>query len=115
MGATGIVVVQIGGQAYDEFLSRSEVAAFEETTSQGAEPQFDLVEPGSVLGREVEDMLVTGIGQEGASLRAGTQVFFVKGKPLSCARSWQTSRLQWVFKLSRTQWKRWWSVNCDAT
>ena len=33
-----------------------------------------------MLGREVEHVLVIGIGQEGASLRAGTQVFFVEGQ-----------------------------------
>jgi hypothetical protein len=58
----GVVVVQIRGQARDEFLGRCEVAALQETTSQGAEPKFDLVEPGTVLGREVEHMLVSGIG-----------------------------------------------------
>ena len=80
MGAMGVVVHQVSGQACDEFLSRCEVAAFEESTRQGAEPQFDLIEPGAVLGREVEHMLVFGIGQEGASLVAGTEVFFVEGQ-----------------------------------
>ena len=74
----GVVVVQVRGQACDEFLGRCEVAAFQEATSQGAEPQFDLVEPRAVLGREVEHVLVIGIGQEGTSLRAGAQVFFVE-------------------------------------
>lgn len=80
MSAMSIVVVQVRSQAGDEFLGRCEVAAFEEATSQGAEPQFDLVEPGTVLGGEVEDMLVFGIGQEGASLLAVAQVFFVEGQ-----------------------------------
>lgn len=48
-----VVVVQVRSQTGDEFLGRFEVAAFEEATSQGAEPQFDLIEPGAVLGREV--------------------------------------------------------------
>jgi len=76
--ATSVVVVQVLGQACDEFLGRCEVAAFQEATSQGAEPQFDLVEPRAVLGCEVEEVLVIGIGQERAPLLAGAQVWFVK-------------------------------------
>jgi hypothetical protein len=49
MSATSVVVVQVRGQACDEFLGRGEVAAFQKATSQGAEPQFDLVEPRAVL------------------------------------------------------------------
>ena len=71
MSAMSVVVVQVRGQAGDEFLGRGEVTPFEEATSQGAEPQFDLAEPRAVLGREVEDMLVFGIGQEDAALLAG--------------------------------------------
>jgi len=78
MSATSVVVVQVRGQTCDEFLGRCEVAAFQEATGQGAEPQFDLVEPRTVLGREVEDMLVIGIGQEGASLFAVAQFFLVE-------------------------------------
>ena len=78
MGTMGVVIVQVRSQACDEFLGRCEVAAFQETPSQGAEPQFDLVEPRTVLGREVEDMLVIGIGQERASLLASAQVFLVE-------------------------------------
>ena len=80
MGSMSVVIVQIRRQEPDEFLGRCEVAAFEEATSQGTEPQFDLVEPRAVFGREVEQMLVVGIGQEGAPLRAGAQVFFVEGQ-----------------------------------
>ena len=78
VSAVSVVVVQVRGQACDEFLGRCEVAAFQEATSQGAEPQFDLVEPRAVLGREVEDVLVIGIGQEGTPLLAGAQVFLVE-------------------------------------
>ena len=115
MSATSIVVVQIRGQACHKFLGRFEVAAFQETPSQGAEPQFDLVEPRTVLGREVEDMLVIGIGQERASLLARAQVFLVERQAVEFRQEFTTSRLQWVFRLSRTQWKRWWSDNCAAT
>jgi hypothetical protein len=57
MGALGVVVVEVRGQTSDEFVGRSEIAAFQETTRQGAEPEFDLVEPGAVLGSEMKDML----------------------------------------------------------
>lgn len=33
-----------------------------------------------MLGREMEDVLVFGIGQEGTSLVAGAEVFFVEGQ-----------------------------------
>ena len=74
----GIVIVQIRCQTAYELLGGGEVAAFEETTSQGAEPQFDLVEPRAVLGREVEDVLVICISQEGAALLASVQVLLVE-------------------------------------
>ena len=45
MGSVSVVIVQIGRQSRDEVGGRVEVAAFEEATSQSAEPQFDLVEP----------------------------------------------------------------------
>jgi hypothetical protein len=78
MGAVSIMVVEVGDQARDEFLGRGEIAAFQEAACQGAEPQFDLVEPGAVFGREVEYVLVFGVRQKGASLLAGAQVAFAK-------------------------------------
>lgn len=78
VSAESVVVVQVRGQACDEFLGRCEVAAFQEAASQGAEPQFDLVEPRAMLGREVEDVLVIGISQEGTSLLAGAQILLVE-------------------------------------
>jgi hypothetical protein len=80
MGAMSVVVVQIRGQARDEFVGRCEIAAFEEAPCQGAEPQFDLVEPRTVLGCEVEHVLVLGIGQKHAPLLTGTEIFFVEGQ-----------------------------------
>ncbi len=74
----GVVIVQVGGESRDEFRRRSEVASFQEATSQGAEPKFDLVEPRAVLGREMKNVLVFGIRQEGFPLRAGFQVFLVE-------------------------------------
>ncbi len=80
MSAVIVVVVQVRGQTRDKFRGRREVAAFQEATSQSAEPEFDLVEPRAVLGREMKNMLVLGIGQEVASLFAVAQVFLVKGQ-----------------------------------
>src|SRR5947209_3440812 len=62
MGAMGVVIGQISRQACREVCGRSEVAALQEAARQRAEPQFDLVEPRPVLGREVEHVLVFGIG-----------------------------------------------------
>ena len=74
MGAVGIMVVEVSGQTRHEFLSRCKVAPFQEAACQGAEPQFDLVEPRAVFGREVENMLVFGVRQKAASLLASAQV-----------------------------------------
>src|SRR6266850_6070200 len=52
MGAVGIMVVEVSDQARDEFLGRCEIASFQEAACQGAEPQFNLVEPRAVFGRE---------------------------------------------------------------
>ena len=68
----GIVIIQVRCQTRDEFRGRGEVAAFQEASSQGAEPQLHLVEPRTVLGREMKNVFVCGIGQEGFPLRAGT-------------------------------------------
>jgi hypothetical protein len=78
MGSMGVVVVHVGRQAGDEILGRSEVASFEPATSQGTEPQFDLVEPRTVFGREMKDVLVIRVRQEGASFGAGKQAPFVE-------------------------------------
>jgi hypothetical protein len=85
LGAMGIMVVEVSDQAGDEFLGRCEIASFQEAARQGAEPQFDLVEPGAVFGREVEHVLVFEVRQKGASLLAGAQVAFAERQsvPLS--------------------------------
>ena len=45
MGAVEIVILEVANQSRFEFLGRVEVATFEKTTCQGAEPEVDLVEP----------------------------------------------------------------------
>jgi len=74
----GVVIVQVSGQARDEFFGRCEITALQPATSQGAEPQLDLVEPGAVLGREMKDVLVFEVRQESTSLSARAQVAFVE-------------------------------------
>lgn len=78
MSAMGVVIVQVSGQARDEFFGRCEITAFEPATSQGAEPQLDLVEPGAVLGREMKDVFVFEVRQKSTSLIARAQVAFVE-------------------------------------
>jgi len=73
-----IVIVQVGCQALNEFRRRSEIATFQKTTRQRAEPQFDLIEPGAMFGGEVKNVFVFGISQESAALAAGAQIALVK-------------------------------------
>src|SRR6267142_1286402 len=53
-----IVRFQEGSQPLLELPRRGEVAPFQKTPRQDAEPQFHLVEPGAMLGREVKDVFV---------------------------------------------------------
>ena len=71
-----IVIVQVARQPHDEFFGRCEVASFEPTTSERAEPEFDLVEPRAVLRSKMKDMLVVWIGKEGASVATSEQAAF---------------------------------------
>ena len=52
---------------------------------------------------EMKDMAVTGITQKGPALRPFLSVWGAKGTWHQRATKRQTSRLQWVFKLSITQ------------
>ena len=71
MSAALVIIAQISGQAVREFRGGGEVASLEEATSQRAEPQFHLVEPRAMFGREMEYVLVVGIRQECTPLVAG--------------------------------------------
>lgn len=71
MSATLVVIAQVSGQAFREFRRRCEVAPLEETTRQRAEPQFHLVEPRAMFGREMEHVFVVSVRQERAPLFAG--------------------------------------------
>src|SRR3954471_9425047 len=66
-------LVEIGDEAGDtvaEILGRGERAAAQDLAGEDGEPEFDLVEPGGMLGRdmlgrEVKADAVIGIAQEG--------------------------------------------------
>src|SRR3954471_17074382 len=61
-------LVEVGDEAGDtvaEILGRGERAAAQDLAGEDGEPEFDLVEPGGMLGREVEADAVIGIAQEG--------------------------------------------------
>src|SRR5215217_6374902 len=67
-----IVVVDEGQDAGGEVVDGGEGAATEELARQDREPDFDLIEPGAVVRRVVEDDAMGGIGQEsGAGLARG--------------------------------------------
>ena len=62
----------MGDEALDpllEMLLGREVAAAEEFAHQDREPNFDLIEPRGVLGRELESDAVTGIAQKRLAYR----------------------------------------------
>lgn len=47
-----------------QVVQRKEIAAFEQFAYQNAEPDFNLIHPGSVLGRKVQHDLVGGVVQK---------------------------------------------------
>ncbi len=47
-----------GSQTGFKSVGRIEIASFEKPTGQDAEPQLHLIEPGAMLGRKMEHMLV---------------------------------------------------------
>ena len=73
MRPMGIVVIQESVQAMLELRGRGKVSPFEESPCQHAEPQLDLIEPGSVFGGEDEPIAVVRIGQKGPTLGPGSQ------------------------------------------
>ena len=66
-----VVVVDEGHDAGGEVIDRGEGGAPEELAGQDGEPDLDLIEPGAVGGRVVEDDAMGGIGQEGGAGLAG--------------------------------------------
>jgi hypothetical protein len=69
-------LVEVGDEAGDavaEILGRGERAAAQDLAGKNGEPEFDLVEPGGMLGREVEADAVIGIAQEGFAAEGFTR------------------------------------------
>ena len=62
-----IVVLDKRQNLGDQVFDGGEVSALEQFACQDTEPDFDLIHPGSVLGRVVENDTVRGIAQEGGS------------------------------------------------
>ena len=71
MGVMRVVVLHESPEPRLEVGRRAEVALGEEPSREGTEPELDLVQPAAVLGREIEDMLMGRVAQEGPPLRRG--------------------------------------------
>ena len=75
----GVIDFKIVRQARFKIVGRIEIAALEKTPCEDAKPQFDLVEPCTVFGGKVEDMLMGRIAQEGPPLSTAMQFLRHKG------------------------------------
>ena len=73
MGMAPVIVFDIPEQSRLEICHRSEIASLQEPPSEHAEPEFHLVEPGSMDRGEMEHMLVGWVRQKGAPLFACLQ------------------------------------------
>jgi hypothetical protein len=79
MSVIGVVDLKIVRQARVKILGRSVIAALEKTPRQDAKPQLHLIEPGAMLGRKVQDMLMGRIAEERTPLGASMQGLRDKG------------------------------------
>ena len=70
-----VIDLQVVSQTGFKSVGRIEIAPFEKPPGQDAEPQLDLVEPGTVFRRKMEHMPMARIAQEGPALHASAQVF----------------------------------------
>lgn len=80
-----VVVVDESPDPFLEVFRGMEISACEKASRQDAEPKLDLVEPRAMLGSEVEDMLVVGIGEKGASLLASLERLRIDGEVAKAA------------------------------
>ena len=103
MGVTAIIVFQKALQAAVKILGAGKTPASQKATVHDTKKQLSLVEPRAVFGREMKDMAVAWITQEGPALPTFFSFAGAKGTWHHRATRRQTSRLQWVFKLSMTQ------------
>ena len=68
-----IIDLQIIRQASFKIVGRIEIAALQKPAGQDAKPQLNLVKPGAMFGRKVEDMLMARITQEGPPLHTAAE------------------------------------------
>jgi hypothetical protein len=102
MRVMGVVDLKIVRQTRVKIVGRSVIATLEEPPGQDTQPQLHLIQPGAMLGGKVQDMLMGRITQEGASLSPALQGLRNKWQRTPRRRR-QTSKLQWVLRLSTTQ------------
>ena len=103
MGVTGIVIFQKALQAALKVLGTGKAATGQKATMQHAKEQLGLIEPRAVFRRERKDMPVAWVAQNARRCTPFLSLSGAKGTLHHCATKRQTSRLQWVFKLSSTQ------------
>jgi len=68
MCVVGVIDIQVVVQACFKVCDRTKIPAFEKTPGQHTEPPFDLIQPRSMLGGKMKDMLMVRIVQEGPPL-----------------------------------------------
>jgi hypothetical protein len=83
-----IVVLKEGEQSRLEIHHRMEVASFQESPGEHAEPQFHLIEPGAMCRSEMENVLVSRVHQERATLLPGPQFFLLEGDAAEFSVRW---------------------------
>ena len=70
----GAIVIFDKGQHFAfQVLDRSEVTTFDDFSNQDAEPDFDLVHPGSMFGRVMKDNPVGWVTQKSSPRSLGLQ------------------------------------------
>ena len=79
MGVTAIIVFQKALQAAVKILGAGKTPTGQKATVQNTKKQLRLVEPRAVFGREMKDMAVTWITQEGPALRTFFELLRFKG------------------------------------
>ena len=103
--------VEVGDELLDFGAQRFlavEIPAAEELSHQDGEPDFDLVEPRSVSGREVEGNAMVGLAQEGGagdlgSKHAGlTLDAELVLEPAVARDEPETASERWILRLSQT-------------
>jgi len=66
-GVRAVVVFDKGQNLAFQILHRNKVASFQNFSNQDAEPNFDLVHPGGVLGGVMKNNAVSWVAQKGSS------------------------------------------------